>query len=359
MPGSFSIGDLQEHPHKRFNPLTGEWIIVSPHRTRRPWKGSEGGREKDQTPSYDPNCYLCPGNSRAGGIANPDYGDTFSFVNDFAALLPDVPSGSLDEDNLFRAETERGICKVICFSPRHDLTISRMSRDEILKIVELWISEQYEIGALDYISYVQIFENRGALMGCSQPHPHGQIWSNEHVPDLPARETAMQAEYFKKNRRPLLLDYLERELERTERVVYQNENFAVLVPFWAVWPYETIVLPKRHIQSMEMLTPAEAASLAEAMRVLSIIYDNLFETSFPYSMGLHGRPCDGKEHPGWQFHLHYFPPLLRSATVKKFMVGYELLANPQRDLTAETSAAALKELPHIHYLERGAGDGGA
>jgi UDPglucose--hexose-1-phosphate uridylyltransferase len=356
MAGSFSIRDLQEHPHKRYNPLTGEWIIVSPHRTKRPWKGSEGKTEQERTPSYDPHCYLCPGNTRAGGLSNPDYSDTYSFVNDFAALLPEVPAGALDEEGLFRAETERGICKVICFSPRHDLTMARMSRNEIAKVVQLWIGEQREIGALDYISYVQIFENRGALMGCSQPHPHGQIWSNEHIPDLPARETRMQADYFREHRRPLLLDYLEKELERKERVVYQNEDFAVLVPFWAVWPYETILLPKRHILSLEMITPAESASLAEAMRVLSIKYDNLFETSFPYSMGIHGRPCDGQEYPGWQLHLHYFPPLLRSATVKKFMVGYELLANPQRDLTAETSAETLRELPNLHYRD---GKGGA
>ena len=351
MKQDFGSAELQEHPHKRFNPLTGEWVLVSPHRTRRPWKGGRNDNQLESVPAYDPSCYLCPGNKRAGGETNPDYARTFSFVNDFSALLPEVPAGGIDEGGLFRAETERGICKVICFSPRHDLTMARMSREEIAAVIRLWIDEFREISAVDYISYIQIFENRGEIMGCSQPHPHGQIWSNERVPDLPAREDRCQADYFADHRSPLLVDYLKRELEKRERLVLENDHFAVLVPFWAVWPYETIVLPKRHIPSVERLSTEEQFSLAETLRILTIKYDNLFETSFPYSMGLHNSPCDGFQHPGWQFHLHYLPPLLRSASVKKFMVGYELLANPQRDLTAETAAAALRVLSETHFLD--------
>ena len=355
MPKTVSISELQGTPHRRYNPLTGEWVVVSPHRTKRPWQGRQETAVRREGPRHDPDCYLCPGNTRAGGEKNPDYTSTFSFTNDFSALLPETRPGELASDELFRGETERGLCRVICFSPAHNLTIARMSPDEVLRVVDLWAEEYRELSRLDYISYVQIFENRGEIMGCSNPHPHGQIWCNETIPDLPGKETTMQTGYFERRGTSLLMDYLERELAATgsegSRVVLQNDDFAVLVPFWAVWPYETMVLPKRAAASIEELTPQERRSLAEAIRILTIKYDNLFETSFPYSMGLHNAPCDGKEYPGWQFHLHYFPPLLRSATVKKFMVGYELLASPQRDITPETSAAILRDLPPVHYLD--------
>lgn len=352
MSASVSIQELQSRPHKRYNPLTDEWVVVSPHRTKRPWQGSADENQAETTPSYDPNCYLCPGNERAGGAHNPNYSDTFSFVNDFAALKPEGEPGRMDESSLFRAETERGICKVICFTPRHDLTMARMSPDEIIKVVQLWKREYGDIAATDFINYIQIFENRGALMGCSQPHPHGQIWSNETLPDLPAKENRAQIDYYRVNQRPLLLDYAETEEKKGERIIAENQDFMVLIPFWAVWPYETMILPKRHIQHVTELSEREESSLAQILKIITVKYDNLFRTSFPYSMGLHNAPCDGKDHPAWQFHIHFLPPLLRSATVKKFMVGYELLATPQRDLTAETAAATIRELPETHYQER-------
>ncbi len=355
MTSSMSIDDLQARPHRRYNPLTDEWVVVSPHRTKRPWQGSADENEQEKVPSYDPSCYLCPGNERAGGARNPEYSETFSFVNDFAALKPDGKPGEIAEADLFRAHTERGICKVICFTPRHDMTMARMSPEEIVRIVRLWKKEYREISDKDFINYIQIFENRGALMGCSQPHPHGQIWSNQTLPDLPAKENRAQIDYHRAHGRPLLLDYAELEEKKGERIIAENQDFMVLVPFWAVWPYETMILPKRPIQHVTELSEREESSLAAILKIITVKYDNLFKTSFPYSMGLHNAPCDGEDHPAWQFHIHFLPPLLRSATVKKFMVGYELLATPQRDLTAETAAATIKELSEVHYLESKAG----
>ena len=336
--------DFNEHTHKRLNLLTGEWILVSPHRTKRPWNGKTEDAAADKMPEYDPNCYLCPGNTRAGGVANPKYEDTFLFVNDYSALIPGI-------ENLLIARSEEGICKVICFSPRHDLTLARMSPEKIVRVIDLWIEQYKELGEDPNINYVQIFENRGAIMGCSNPHPHGQIWSSQTVPDLPAKETEKQIEYKEKNGRCLLCDYLALELKKKERIVLENDGFAVLVPFWAVWPYEIMILPKRHMSSIDEMTEKEKKDLAEIMKAAGIRYDNLFKTNFPYSMGIHQKPTDGKAHDGWHFHFHYLPPLLRSATVKKFMVGYELLAMPQRDITAEQAAAKLREQPPVHYLE--------
>jgi len=344
--------NLNDYPHRRYNPLTGDWVLVSPHRTKRPWQGHQEKAQVEEKPSYDPNCYLCPGNSRAGGITNPDYRDTFVFVNDFSALLEDAPADRMDEDNLFIAHSERGVCKVICFSPRHDLTLPLMEVEDIRRVVDVWEEEYRLLGEKEFINYVQIFENRGATMGCSNPHPHGQIWSNETIPQIPQQETNMQRHYLETHQNCLLCDYVKKETERGERIVVENDSFVALIPFWAVWPFETMVLPRRHVASLSDLSESERTDLASIMKRLGIRYDNLFRTHFPYSMGLHQRPTDAQEHSEWHFHIHYYPPLLRSATVKKFMVGYELLATVQRDITAESAAARLRELSETHFLRQ-------
>jgi UDPglucose--hexose-1-phosphate uridylyltransferase len=343
---------LQEVPHRRLNPLTREWVMVSPHRTKRPWLGKVEKPAASNVPQYDPTCYLCPGNERAAGAKNPMYTSTFVFDNDYAALLPDAPDFDLDEDSLLVARSERGICRVICFLPRHDLTIPRMTVDAIGEVIGVWTAEYRRLGAIDCVRHVQIFENRGALMGASNPHPHCQIWANASVPDLPAKEIASFRAYREATKSCLLCDYLQLELQRGERVICENDGFAVVIPFWAVWPFETLLMSKRHFASMEEFAVGEAELLADILRRITIRYDNLFETSFPYSMGFHQRPTDGQPYPDSHFHAHYFPPLLRSATVQKFMVGYELLGNPQRDFTAESAATRLRGLSEIHYLDR-------
>ncbi|MDC7124559.1 MAG: UDP-glucose--hexose-1-phosphate uridylyltransferase [Spirochaetales bacterium] len=342
--------NFNEDPHRRLNILTGEWVKVSPHRTKRPWNGQVEKLPLEKMPEYDPGCYLCPGNERSGGVKNPDYKETFVFNNDFMAILPETEPDTYD-NGLLQAKTEQGLCRVICFSPRHDLTLALMEPSDVQRVVKLWISQYQELGAMDFINHVQIFENRGAVMGCSNPHPHGQIWAEREVPDLPAKELENQKTYYDKNGSCLLCDYLEQELSDGSRIVYENEGFAVLVPFWAVWPYETMILPKRHMESIDQLTDKEVIELADAVKTLGIKYDNLFHTRFPYSMGIHQRPTDGGEYPEAHFHFHYYPPLLRSATVKKFMVGYEMLAMPQRDISAETAAKTLRELSNIHFSE--------
>ncbi|MBN2652406.1 MAG: UDP-glucose--hexose-1-phosphate uridylyltransferase [Spirochaetales bacterium] len=343
--------EFTEHTHKRYNPLTGEWILVSPHRTKRPWQGQTEEIAKDNMPEYDPNCYLCPGNSRSGGENNPEYKETFSFVNDFSALVTDIPEGDINDEDLLVAKSEKGFCKVICFSPRHDLTIAKMSRPEVKTIVDLWINEWNEISKNKEINYIQIFENRGAMMGCSNPHPHGQIWANQTIPDIPAKESAMQKKYMDEKCSCLLCDYVKKEIALNERIVAQNDSFVMLVPFWAVWPYETMILPKRHMSTIDQMSEKEKEDLASIMIINGIKFDNLFKTSFPYSMGIHQKPVNEESDKEWHFHFHYYPPLLRSATVKKFMVGYEMMANPQRDITAEQSANILKQLPDIHYTK--------
>lgn len=339
----------EDHPHRRRNPLTGAWVLVSPHRTKRPWTGQVEKPAPEDKPEYDPGCYLCPGNVRAGGVKNPNYTGTFTFVNDFAALLPDVPAGGND-DFFFKTESVRGICKVLIFSPSHRLTLPLMSPEDLLKVAEMWRDQYLELSALPDIKYVQIFENKGAMMGCSNPHPHGQVWASQSIPDELVKKCASQAEYIQSHGRPMLLDYAEVELKREERIVYVNDGFVVLVPFWAVWPFETMIVPRKQLASLADFGPADLRLLADAVRVLTTKYDNLFETSFPYSAGMHQSPCDGREHPGFTWHMLFYPPLLRSATIRKFMVGYELLAEPQRDITPESSAKRLRELSDRHYL---------
>ena len=345
--------NLNDHPHRRFNPLTKEWILVSPHRAKRPWQGQVEKQQEDKRPDYDPTCYLCPGNKRAEGTFNPDYKENYTFTNDFSSLLQDTPEGKIEDGELFIADSEKGLCKVICFSPRHDLTIPEMEIADIKKVVDLWQKEYIELGKIDYINYVQIFENKGSIMGCSNPHPHGQIWCSSSIPTEPSKESISQKEYFIKHKTTLLSDYLKKELEKKERILFENDDFVALVPFWAVWPFETMIVSKKAFSNIAQLNESEKISLADAYKRLTIMYDNMFEVSFPYSAGIHQSPTDGKDYPEWHMHMHFYPPLLRSATVKKFMVGYEMLGNPQRDITPEWSAQKLKELSTIHYKKNG------
>lgn len=339
--------DWARDPHRRFNPLTGRWVLVSPQRTDRPWQGQVERPTAETAPSYDPECYLCPGNRRAGGVRNPSYASTFVFDNDFPALYGDTTVGVFEE-GLLRAETERGVCRVVCFSPRHDLTIAQMDVADVEGVVEAWCDQYQSLGALPFINHVQIFENRGAMMGASNPHPHCQIWATSTIPDEVAIETLNQVAYHDKHGSCLLCDYLLQE-QSSERLVCENESFAAVVPFWAVWPFEMMVIAKRHVGGLDEFDATERGALAAILREVAIRYDNLFETPFPNSFGLHQRPTDSQPHPSWHFHAHFYPPLLRSATVRKFMVGFELLAIPQRDFTAEHAAARLRALSPIHY----------
>ena len=336
--------DLFSGSHRRRNPLTGEWIMVSPHRTQRPWQGQIEAVAPSDIPEYDPQCYMCPGNSRARGDVNPRYDGVFVFDNDYPALTPNPAPGQLDEGGLLVAAPERGRCRVLCFSPKHHLTLPDLSVEEICAVVGAWAQETAELGAAPATSCVQIFENRGALMGASNPHPHCQIWATESLPNEPAKELFHQREYARAHSGACLLcSYLALELARNERVVLETSHFAVLVPFWAIWPFETLVLPKRHSASLPGLSAPERASLAETMQKLTRAYNAVFGVSFPYSMGFHQQPAK-ESVPEWHLHAHYYPPLLRSATVRKFMVGFELLGMPQRDITPESAAGRLREL---------------
>ncbi len=346
------LKDLNTEPHRRYNILTREWVLVSPHRTKRPWQGQEEDIVQQSGLTYDPTCYLCPGNTRAGGHQNENYDHTFVFTNDFAALKQDVSVDGDFSDGLLKSHVEKGLCKVICFSPNHQLTLPVMEVSDIERVVRVWQKEYLEIGALEDINYVQIFENKGETMGCSNPHPHGQIWASRGIPDEPAKEQVMQLAYFQKNNRSLLGDYIKQELKANERIVVENDHFVALVPFWAVWPYETMIVSKKHLQHIGQFDHTHVSALADIVKRLTIRYDNLFLVSFPYSAGIHQAPTDGEAHSEWHFHIHCYPPLLRSATVKKFMVGYELLGNPQRHITAELSADILKGLSDIHYSEK-------
>jgi UDPglucose--hexose-1-phosphate uridylyltransferase len=347
-----NFSDLAKTPHRRFNPLLREWVLVSPQRTVRPWQGRMEKAAAIDQPRYDPNCYLCPGNERANRARNPSYPSTFVFENDFPALLPDRDPSFSNEAGLFLARSEAGLCRVVCFSPRHDLTIPRMSPAEIRKVIDTWTQQFIELEQTGWVGSVLIFENKGQMIGASNPHPHCQIWANATLPNLPERELRSFSEYLAEKKSCLLCDYLQLELQKKERVVCENEYFAAVVPFWAIWPFETLLLSKRHAASLAELSAAEKDSLADFMRRLTIRYDNLFESSFPYSMGFHQRPTDTQRHPEWHFHAHYYPPLLRSATVQKFMVGYELLGAPQRDISPEHAASCLAASAEIHYLDK-------
>lgn len=339
---------LNEAPHRRYNILTGEWVLVSPHRTNRPWQGKTEKTGKENQPEYDPSCYLCPGNTRSGGAVNPVYSEPFSFTNDFPALMPNG-AGLKVSKGLLLAEEETGICKVVCFSPNHSLTLPLMDVIDIQKVIQMWKKEYVTLGRQEDINYVQIFENKGEVMGCSNPHPHGQIWSQRSIPTEVLKKGKHFKNHWEANNRSLLQDYLEQELEIRERIVLENDHFVALVPYWAVWPYEIMILPRKHFQHIAMLNEEEELAFAKIIKELCIRYDNLFETSFPYSSGIHQQPTTGEEYPEWHFHMSFYPPLLRSATVKKFMVGYEMFATPQRDITAEQAAETLRNLPETHF----------
>lgn len=341
--------DMNEHPHTRQNILTGEWVLVSPHRTKRPWQGKVESLPADNRPQHDPACYLCAGNERADGSRNPDYTTNFAFTNDYSALLPDTPVGEIAIDGLLKAESQSGICRVIAFSPRHDLTLAELDLNAIKGIIQLWAEEFKTLSENPSIRHIQIFENKGELMGCSNPHPHGQIWAQNSIPLEIHKETINQKKYFQVNGRSLLTDYLKVELKEQKRIVFENDSFVVLVPFWAVWPYETMIISKRHVRSILEFTDKEQKDLASALKNITVRYDNLFQVSFPYSAGMHQMPVNDGDHAEWHWHMHFYPPLLRSATIKKFMVGYEMLGNPQRDITPEAAAETLRNLSDIHY----------
>jgi UDPglucose--hexose-1-phosphate uridylyltransferase len=343
--------DGSKQPHRRFNPLTREWMLVSPHRTARPWQGQLEAPPAVAALEYDPACYMCPGNKRSTGAVNPDYRTVFVFDNDFPALVPEGRHAAFNQGDLLIAETETGVCRVLCFSPKHHLTLTGMEPRDIRAVVDCWAEQFQELGAREDIRYVQIFENRGAMMGASNPHPHCQVWATAAVPNLPKTEGEAQSAYRDSNGSCLLCDYYRLEKNAGIRNVVENEEFLALVPYWAVWPFETMIVPRRHVAAIDEFTPAERDALSDVLKRLTTRYDNLFATSFPYSMGFHQKPTDGREHPEWHFHAHFLPPLLRSATVRKFMVGFELLAMPQRDITAESSAERLRAVPDSHPRE--------
>lgn len=336
--------DWKQDPHRRWNALTGEWVLVSPHRTERPWQGQVEPETAAVQPEYDPQCYLCPGNARAGGARNPNYASTFVFDNDFAALKPGTPVDRFNRDGLLIAESEPGICRVVCFSPRHNLTIAGMAPADLRRVVDAWVDQYVEMGSNPAIDYVQIFENRGAMMGASNPHPHCQIWSSHTLPNEVSKEQACQAAWRERRGHCLLCEYAELESSARDRLVEENEGFLAVVPFWAVWPFETMVVSRRHLSGIDGLSDGERNLLADILKRVTARYDRLFGVSFPYTMGFHQRPTDGAEHPEWHLHAHFYPPLLRSATVRKFMVGYEMLGTPQRDTTPEAAAEQLREL---------------
>lgn len=342
--------DPTEHPHRRYNPLTGEYVLVSPHRTKRPWQGQMERPPQDDRPQHDPTCYLCPGNERAGGFKNPGYDSTFVFTNDFAALLPDTPKSPDAGPTLLRSESAQGTSRVICFSPRHDLTLPEMKVEDIRKVVDVWAVQVTELGQQH--RWVQVFENKGSAMGASNPHPHGQIWAGDFLPNEPAKEDPNQRAYHAEHGTPLLLDYAHLEAEHGTRIVVENAHWLAVVPYWAIWPFETLLMPRRHVLRLPDLSDTERDSLASIFKRLLTKYDNLFEVSFPYSMGWHGAPTDNGDYPYWQLHAHFYPPLLRSATVKKFMVGYEMLAEAQRDITPEQAAQRLRGLSEVHYKQQ-------
>jgi len=344
--------NLQSKTHRRKNILTGEWILVSPGRLKRPWLGKVERMPVAVLPEYDAECYLCPGNKRANGEKNPKYRSTFVFDNDFSALTHQAGGSKINVDGLIEAENESGICRVVCFSPRHDVTLAEMEEKQTAGVIEVWKKEYITLGKLDDVNYIQIFENKGELMGCSNPHPHCQIWAESVVPVEPAKESKNLEEYRKQSGKCMICDYIALELKQKERIVFETDLFVAVVPFWAVWPFEVLIAPKNHLASLAELEDNDIMDFAKDLKRITVKYDNLFEASFPYSSGIHQSPTDAMEHPEWHFHTHFYPPLLRSASVKKFMVGYEMLANPQRDITAEAAAEKLREMSNIHYKKR-------
>ena len=333
---------MDEHSHSRLNLLTREWVLVSPHRTSRPWQGRLEGADEVSGAEYDPSCYLCPGNDRANDNRNPQYVGTYSFDNDFPALSPESridASGS----ELFIARPESGYCRVICYTEKHNLRLATMQFGEIVAAIGAMNDAFIALDGEDGIQYVQIFENRGQMMGCSNQHPHAQVWATEHLPVEPAKELASQAAWLKEKGTVLLADYLAAEVAAGRRIVDLNEHFAALVPWWATWPYEILILPQRVFSAPDEMTDDEIRGLAGTLKNVLSGYDNLFDTAGPYSMGFHPRPSDSKAHQEWLFHIHIYPPLLRSATIRKHLVGFEMLGMPQRDLTPEVAAERLRE----------------
>ena len=343
--------DFESNTHRRFNILTGEWVLVSPHRTKRPWQGKIEKLIIEERPSYDSSCYLCPTNTRVGGHVNPNYKGTYVFDNDFAALLPDTPNGNYNINGLLQAKSESGVCRVINFSPNHSVTLAQMDMQDIFEVVETWINQYKELGEMEDINHIQIFENKGDIMGNSNPHPHGQIWAQKTIPVEPLKKTYQQKKYFEEKNSGLLADYLKIELQKNERIVYENKHFVIIVPFWATWPYETMIIPKRMMEDISKMTNEEKYAFANAIQEITIRYDNIFKVSFPYSSGIHQAPTNNLNHKSWHWHMVFYPPILRSATVKKFMVGYEMMANPQRDITAEYSAGRLRSQSSVHYSD--------
>lgn len=342
---------IDVRPHVRFNPLRGEWVLVSPHRNARPWQGQIEQPQADDTPAYDPACYLCPGVARAGGAVNPRYQSTFVFDNDFPALLPGTARDEHHDGDLLISRGEPGRCRVVCFSPRHDLTLSRMDRPSLRRVVDTWIDEFTTLGTDAALNYVEIFENRGSAMGASNPHPHGQIWATATIPNEPEREQSALLAYGARHGACLLCDYVRVERERGTRVVCENDGFVAVVPFWAVWPFEILVVSRRHAGTLPDLVASERDALSDILKRVTTRYDNIFQTPFPYSMGFHQAPCDGAAHDEWHLHAHFYPPLLRSATVRKFMVGFEMLGSPQRDMTPEDAAARIRSMSETHYRD--------
>jgi len=335
------------HQHQRLNPLTGRRVLISPQRNLRPWQGKIENIVLPKRQAHVADCYLCPGNSRAGGVRNPTYDGTFVFDNDFPALLDDVPVPATSDEALLSWGGARGVCRVVCFSPDHSKSLAELSVAELESVVGVWKAQTLELG--QKWAWVQIFENRGELMGCSNAHPHGQIWATDFVPDEPSLEDAHQRSYHLRHSHPMLLDLAEIEAGRAERVVVATTHWLAIVPFWATWPFETLLLPRSSLARMSEISAAQARDLAIAIKELTTRYDNLFQTSFPYSMGWHGAPFGSLDSSPWQLHAHFYPPLLRSSSVRKFMVGYEMLAQSQRDITPEQAASALRATATRHY----------
>jgi UDPglucose--hexose-1-phosphate uridylyltransferase len=340
--------DTADHSHRRRNALTGDWVLVSPHRAKRPWQGQQEPAADAPRPAHDAACYLCAGNLRVTGERNPEYTGAHVFGNDFPALMQDVPPVLASSDPLFELMSARGACRVVCYSPDHSKTLPELPLHTVREIVDMWCAQTEELGAGH--RWVQVFENKGAMMGCSNPHPHGQVWASDFVPNEAAVEDAHQRRYAELHGRALLADCAQHEAACGARTVVQTGHWIAVVPYWATWPFETLLLPRFDVQRLPQLQRSQREDLALAIKKLTSRYDNLFRCSFPYSMGWHGAPFDERDPRAWQLHAHFYPPLLRSAGVRKFMVGFEMLAEAQRDLTPEQAAARLRAVSDVHYL---------